>query len=36
MENEIIKLQDPQASAMAMMKQLADNDPDALVNINGE
>jgi hypothetical protein len=36
MENEIIKLQDPQASSMAMMKQLADNDPDALVNINGE
>lgn len=36
MESTELKLMDSEASAKAMMKQLADNDPDLLVNIDGE
>ena len=34
-ENKLL-LSDPSSSSMTMMKQLADNDPDSLIDINGE
>ena len=34
--DEIIKLKEPEASSKALMKQLADNDPDLVVDVNGE
>ena len=36
MEENKLLLSDPSSSSMTMMKQLADNDPDSLIDINGE
>lgn len=36
MEKQELKLSDPEASTMAVMKQLANNEPMEMIDINGE
>lgn len=36
MEDTTLKLKEPEASSKALMKQLADNDPELIVDVNGE